>query len=565
MLLSLSIRNIVIIEQLDLSLESGLSVFTGETGAGKSIILDALGLALGRRADTGLVRRGCKQGSATAGFTAPPSHAVWSVLADQGLEADGDLILLRRSITDEGRSRAFINDNPVSVGLLASIAGLLIEVHGQHDERGLLRPAGHRALLDAYGGHDGACRKVAQAAAQLSARQEELAELRLRVEAAAEDEEYDRHALGELQELAPAQDEERQLAQTRTLMMKGERITGRIDEVLEALTADGGVEAKLRGALRRLERMEEDLPKLLEPARDAFARAVTETAESLNLLTGARGQMDADPARLEEVEERLFALRALARKHRTSVDDLPALAMAIEARLKALESSGQELEDCQAACREIERKFERAVAALTRARAKAAQRLDRATNRQLKPLKLDRARFRTAIAPLERDGWTAAGGESIAFEVSTNLGDDFGPLVRIASGGELSRFVLALKVVLAGAGAAPTIIFDEVDRGVGGATASAVGDRLSRLSAAGQIIVVTHSPQVAARADHHWRILKEEVGEGAARTTLARVKPLDPAGRKEELARMLAGAEVTDEARAAAARLLEPALEGGAA
>ena len=561
MLSSLSIRNIVLIDSLDLSLDPGLCIFSGETGAGKSIILDALGLALGRRADSGLVRKGCEQGSVTATFAVPRGHPVEAMLAEKGLSPEAGELLLRRVLGSDGRSKAFINDNPVSLRLLLRAANLLIEVHGQHDERGLLHAAGHRDLLDAFGGHARSCDTVAKANAELKLARQEIEDCRTELTVAKADEDYYRHCLDELNALDPKNGEEQNLAGRRALMMRGEKISALIDEVLQSLTAEGGVDAKLRAALRKLERIDHGPVEPLRPVNEALARASHEFEDGLSLLEVVRKEIDDDSNRLEEVEERLFALRAQARKHRCAVDDLPLLSEQLEEKLSGLDRGEASLAKLIDRFERLERKFSEATKSLSKDRKRAATALDNATNRELEPLKLERARFRTKIVPRPRPEWGVNGAESVTFEVSTNLGDDFGQLAKIASGGELARFVLALKVVLAGAGPTQTLIFDEVDRAVGGATASAVGDRLARLATSGQVIVVTHSPQVAALAEHHWLISKEEAGADGDRMTVAKVTLLDQRGRREELARMLAGVSITDEARAAAERLLEPAAE----
>ena len=561
MLSSLSIRNIVLIDRLNLSLEPGLCIFSGETGTGKSIILDALGLALGRRADSGLVRKGCEKGSVTATFTVPGGHPVEAMLAEKGLSPEAGELLLRRVLGSDGRSKAFINDNPVSVRLLFRVATQLIEVHGQNDEMGLLHASGHRDILDAFGGHARSCERVAKTNAELMLARQEIEDCRTELTVAKADEDYYRHCLEELGMLDPQSGEEQSLAERRALMMQAEKISASIDEVLQTLTAEGGVDAKLRAALRKLERIDNRPVAPLKPVNEALARASHELEDGLSVLAAIRKGMDDDANRLEEVEERLFALRAQARKHRCAVDDLPLLSEQLEEKLSRLDRGEARLAELVDRFDRLERKFSEATKSLSKDRKRAAAALDNATNRELRPLKLERARFRTKIVPRPPPAWGGNGAESVTFEVSTNLGDDFGQLAKIASGGELARFVLALKVVLAGAGPKQTLIFDEVDRAVGGATASAVGARLARIATSGQVIVVTHSPQVAALAEHHWLVSKEEADTDGDRMTVATVTLLDKRGRREELARMLAGLSITDEARAAAERLLEPAAE----
>jgi len=554
MLRTLSIRDIVLIERLDLAFAPGLCVLTGETGAGKSILLDALGLALGRRSDRGLVRQGADKGVVSAEFSVVPGHPAWDLLAEQGLDdgrAEGCLVL-RRIVFCDGRSRAFVNDQPVGIGLLSELGDMLVEIQGQHDDRGLLNPKGHADLLDAFGGHGAAVEAVRAAhgtlAAARQARRTEEAELA----AARADEEYIRYNLEELAALAPEPGEEEALSSRRALMMKGEKLRGALDQVLTELTCEGGADALLRGAIRRLERGASELGEALEPVLGALERAAVETGEGIARLEELLGQLDFDPRDLERTEERLFALRAAARKHQCQVDDLPALRGDFEKRLGALEQGEDRLKALVAAEARARDHFRQAVADLRARRESAALRLSDAVNGELVPLKLDKASLRVDVTALEETAWGPSGGERVEFLVSTNPGAPFGPLMKIASGGEQSRFILALKVALAREGSTSTLVFDEVDRGVGGAVAEAVGERLARLAAESQVLVVTHSPQVAAAASHHWKILKQE-GGGAMVT---RVVPLDQQERQEEIARMLAGARVTDEARAAAGQLL---------
>ncbi|MFZ5609546.1 MAG: DNA repair protein RecN [Pseudomonadota bacterium] len=551
MLSSLSIQDIVLIDRLDFHCGPGLSVLTGETGAGKSILLDALGLALGSRADSALIRQGANQGSVTARFDLPTDHEVARLLGDQGIAFDGEL-LLRRVISADGRNRAFINDQPVSATLLRQIGEQLVEIHGQHDDRGLVNPAGHRALLDAFGGHQAL---LDAAATRYEAWQEALAALdaaQARQKEAEREEDYLRHAGQELARLDPRPGEEAALAQERALMLKGQAVAEGLSEVAATLSADGGIDAVLRGALRRLERLAEKAEGVLEEPLAALDRAAEETAEAVHQLDAAMERLSFDPQRLETVEVRLFDIRAQARKHGCLPDELAALREDLAARLAAIDTGAERMAALAQQAEKARRAFHGAVAALTAAREEAARRLDAAVNRELAPLKLDKAKFRTRLAPLGEESWSASGGERVAFEVATNPGAPFGPLIKIASGGELARFILALKVALAAQGPASAMIFDEVDRGVGGATASAVGERLARLAQGGQVIVVTHSPQVAARAGVHWRIEKTH-GRGHS---LTRITRLDDKARREELARMLSGARVTEEARAAAASLL---------
>lgn len=555
MLVTLSIRDIVLIEKLELSLDSGLCTLTGETGAGKSILLDALGLAIGGRADAGLVRHGAEQGSVTAVFHVEPSHPARALLRENGLEDEGDLILRRIQATD-GRTRAFINDQPASVGLLRQIGDLLVEIHGQHDERGLLDASGHRGLLDAFGGLEGKAADVRRLWTALAEAREAYNRQEAGIARARAEQDYLTHVVAELDELAPEEGEETALAEERTLMMNSEKIAGDLSDAADALSGDSGLEARLNQALRKLTRAAENAAGRLDTAIAALERTLVEAAEARDGIDAALRSLEFDANRLEHVETRLFALRAAARKHSVPVEGLPALADRLRDQLADIEGGEEKLARLREAVEAAEADYMKAAVALSEARAKAAATLDKAVAKELKPLKLDKARFETQCErkPAEEGG--PDGLDRIGFLVATNPGAPAGPLIKIASGGELSRFVLALKVALASRGSAPTLIFDEVDAGVGGAVAEAVGVRLAELAGAVQVIVVTHSPQVAARAQHHFRISKasETKRKNAALST--RVETLDAGERREEIARMLAGATVTDEARAAADRLI---------
>lgn len=547
MLTLLDIRNIVLIEALRLEPGAGLAVLTGETGAGKSILLDALGLAMGARADSGLVRTGADQGSVTAAFDTPPQHPAHAQLTDHGIETDGQIIL-KRTIKADGGSRAFINDQPVSVTLLRDVAALLVEVHGQNDERGLLAASGHRALLDSFAGHDNLIIAVRTAWAAWRAAEDLHKSAIARLEADRKDREWLEHSITELAALGTEPGEETALAEARATMQKGARLA---DDLASAgtLIADG-IE-KLGQASRRLARIGSEHP-LLDEALQALDRAMVETDDADGHLAAAVEALEADPARLDATESRLFEIRAMARKHRTDSDALPALLESLEARASALVAGETNLAALEKALRSAAQAYHEAAAALGAARRAAAKRLDAAVAAELAPLKLGTARFRTSVAALEAAQWGPDGSERIAFEIATNPGADFAPLIKIASGGELSRFILALKVALAAEGSAGTLIFDEIDRGVGGAVASAIGDRLAHLATVNQVLVVTHSPQVAARGQQQMRISKTTQGS----STRTNVVMLDHEGRLEEIARMLSGADVTPEARAQAARLL---------
>lgn len=552
MLTELSIRDVVLIEALDLGFGEGLGVLTGETGAGKSILLDALGLALGGRGDSGLVRHGATQAVVTATFDPPAADApLTALLDDNALEIEpGEPLIIRRIVKADGGSRGFVNNQPASAGLLREMAPHLVEIHGQHDERGLLNPRGHRALLDIFGRTEPAA--VVKAWAVLRAAEAELAAARAEIDAAARDREWLEYTVGELTTLAPQPGEEETLAETRRSMQRAEKIADElaaIDEYLEG--SDGGL-AKLRQAARVLERIAGDHAALGE-ALAAVDRAVIEGALAEEHLRDARAELAYDPRALEDDEARLFELRAMARKHRVQPDELEALADEMRAKLERLDAGEGGVLILETAVKAAQADYDAAAAALTARRLAGAARLDTAVAGELAPLKLDAARFRTVVA--DTDEWSAAGKDRVEFEISTNPGAPFAGLTKIASGGELSRFILALKVALAEEGGASTMVFDEIDRGVGGAVASAIGERLARLAQTTQLLVVTHSPQVAARGAKHLLIAKSNDGT----VTRTGVRALSEAERREEIARMLSGASITDEARAQAERLLETA------
>jgi len=554
MLTSLAIRDVVLIEALELDFGAGLGVLTGETGAGKSILLDALGLALGARADSGLVRQGAAQAVVTASFDTPHDGGpIASLLAENALEIDpGEPLIIRRIVKADGGSRAFVNDQPASAGLLRELAQYLVEVHGQHDDRGLLNPRGHRALLDAFGrSHAGV---VAQAYRTWRDAEDALAVARAEIDAAARDRDYLAHAVAELRQLAPEPGEEEALAERRRTTQRAERIAedmAALDDYLGG--SDGGL-ARLRQAARVLERVADAHPALAE-ALAALDRAINDGAIAEDQMAAARRALTFDPRALEEDEARLFDLRAMARKHRVQPDDLAQLAEDMAGRLATIEAGEEGLAQLDRRVAETRAAYEAAADALSAERHAAATRLDVAVAGELAPLKLDAARFRTMIETLPDEQWGPGGKDRVEFEIATNPGAPFAPLTKIASGGELSRFILALKVSLAEEGGAATMIFDEIDRGVGGAVASAIGERLARLADRTQLLVVTHSPQVAARGGQHYFIAKSSDGI----VTRTGVIALDDTARREEIARMLSGATITDEARAQAERLLEAA------
>lgn len=550
MLTALDIQGVVLIEALRIDFAEGLSVLTGETGAGKSILLDALGLALGARADPGLVRHGDAAARVTATFDLAAGHPAFAILAAGDIDSDaGEPLILRRQLKADGGSRAFVNDQPVSAALLREVGASLVEIHGQHDDRGLLSARGHRALLDVFARSPTA--PVAAAWDAWAAAIESRTTAAANLDAAQRDREWLTHAVAELHALAPVAGEEASLAAERADMHKGARLADDLAQVGDLLDGSGGGFAQLRSAARRLDRIAAEHPLLAE-ALASLDRAIVEGSEAEAHLAAAHAALTVDPARLDAAETRLFELRAAARKHRVEPDALADLAAELQARADALDAGEAGLAGLDEAVRVARQRYVDAATALTKARQASATRLDTAVMAELAPLRLDAARFRTAMVALPEAEWSGQGRDRVEFEVSTNPSAPFGPLTKIASGGELSRFVLALKVALAGTGSAGTLIFDEIDRGVGGAVASAIGERLARLASATQVLIVTHSPQVAARGLHHWRIAKSHDGS----VTRTDIVELDTDERREEIARMLSGAEVTAEARAQAERLL---------
>lgn len=561
MLTRLGIRDVVLIDQLDLDLAPGLTVLTGETGAGKSILLDSLGLALGERAAASLLRSGAEQASVSASFDLPPTHPAFALASQQGLAVEpGEMLVLRRVVLRDGRSRAFLNDQPVGVALLRQIGATLVEIQGQHDQMGLADPALHLGLLDAFGVKATLRDAVGEAWRRLDRARSTLAEAQAALAAAASEEDWLRHAAAELTELAPEPDEELALAARRQALQQGERraeaVAAAIGEIAPRDRRNGGPAASLRAASRALQKLgppPEDAPAgQVEAALAALERAEDALAEAETLLGRLANDWEADPRGLEATEERLFALRAAARKHTTTVDALPALLAGFTARLATIDSGTDALVALQAELDTARAAYLAAAEALSAARAKAGGRLASAIDAELAPLRLGRAKFSVALDRLPETGWGPRGIDAAQFMIAANPGEPPGPLGRVASGGELSRLMLALKVVLASVSTVPTLVFDEVDSGVGGATAAAVGERLAAVANGVQTLVVTHSPQVAARAAAHLRIAKS-VRAGRTTTSAA---PLSGHERREELARMLAGETVTDAARAAADALL---------
>ena len=559
MLTHLSIRDVVIVDKLDVDFAAGLCVLTGETGAGKSIVLDSLGLALGGRADAALIRTGADKLTVSASFTLAKKHPAFALLAAQDMSIEDDELVLRRVVNADGRSRAFINDQPVSVGLLRDIGALLVEVHGQFETHGLLDPTTHILALDAYrraksrDDSDTNCAVAwaawRAAAATLKTAQDTLA-------SALAEEETLRHQVDELSKLAPKPGEEQELTGTRSLLRHGEQIMKAMTEARATISESTDVEATLRGALTKITRVAAQAGGRLDTLCQALDRAAIEAGEALRELDRVWADFDADPAALERAEERLFALKAAARKHSCAVDDLAGVLDTLKTRLAAIDGGADQVKRLAAAEKTARLAYDQAAQKLSLARQDAAKTLDKLVAKELPPLKLDKATFRTVVAAKPESAWNESGMDRVAFEISTNPGLPPGPLDKIASGGELARFMLALKVVLAGSQDRAALIFDEVDAGISGATANAVGERLARLAKNVQVIVVTHAPQVAARGDHHWRVSKTS----RAGQTSTKVEQLAKDERREEIARMLAGEKVTAEARAAADSLLSGPL-----
>ncbi|HSR56299.1 MAG TPA: DNA repair protein RecN [Alphaproteobacteria bacterium] len=551
MLRRLSIRDVVLVDRLELNFTGSFGVLTGETGAGKSILLDALGVALGARAESRLIRSGADKAQVSATFELPDDHPALGLLTERDLPVDETLIL-RRVVGTDGRSRAYVNDEPVSAGLLASLAAVLVEIHGQHETQGLLNTATHRALLDGFAGHGELLARVREAWEALSAARMAEAASRTAIAEAKRDEELLRHEVAEIEALEPQPGEEERLADERRFRMAGEKLAQSLQDAEAGLTADTGVESAINVALRALERSRGDAAGRFDAAIAALERAAMEAADALGEIRDAAATLTGEPGRLSEVEDRLFALRAVARKHEVSADELARHGAELAARLAAIEDSDAELGRLAKARQAAEDAYATAAKRLSASRAKAAAGLETSMSKELPPLKLEKARFRVTLSPLDEQNLGAEGAERVMFEIAANPGSEPGPLNKVASGGELARIMLALRVVLAADGTVPTLVFDEVDSGISGATADAVGERLARLGTRLQVLVVTHSPQVAARGDQHWRVEKQ----GGKKTTATRVEELAIGDRREEIARMLAGATVTDEARAAADRLL---------
>ena len=545
MLSALTIRDIVLIEQAALEFAPGLNVLTGETGAGKSILLDSLGLAVGNRGRAS-VRAGAAQGAATAVFDPVAKHPARALLAAQDMDGDGEIVL-RRSLSADGKSRAFVNDQAVGVGLLKDLGGLLLEVHGQQDDRGLFDTGTHRLLLDSFGGLDLA--PVATAHAALAQARGRLEELQALAATAQADADFTRAAARELSDFAPEAGEEDRLAATRALMMNASKLAEEISAASDALSGDKGAESHLAVALKKLSRLTPEARPLTQAAETALEQAYALAEEARRELDSLLTRLDTDSGALDKAEERLFALRALARKYAVTPDALPALGQEFRAKEEALTSGGSQIKKAESLVAAAQADYARAADSLSKSRTLAAHRLEAAVAAELVPLKLGHAKFRATLEKLAEG--TAHGAERVLFEIATVEGAPFGSLSRIASGGELARFSLALKVALAGASSPAAMVFDEVDRGVGGAVADAVGERLQRLAENTQVLLVTHSPQVAARAARHFRISRAK--------DKTKIEMLTDDERLEEIARMLSGANVTEEARAAARRLMAEA------
>ncbi len=553
MLVQLSIRDIVLIERLDLAFEAGLSVLTGETGAGKSILLDSLSLALGGRGDGSLVRHGEEKGQVTAVFDVEGDHPARTLLRGNSVDDDGDLIF-RRIQSADGRTRAYINDQPVSVQLMRQAGQLLVEIHGQHDDRALVDTDAHRMLLDAFAGLSDDVVTLGDAYRRWREADRVLKAHRARVEAAAREADYLRASVEELEKLAPVDGEEDALAERRTIMQKSERIASDISEASEFLNGHASPVPLIASLVRRLERKSHEAPGLLEDTVQLLDAALDHLSNAQMEVEAALRRTEFDPHELERVEERLFALRAAGRKYSVSVADLPALAEKMVGDLAELDAGEERLGELEAAVAVARAHYDHLAVALSDKRRNAASALSEAVMAELPALKLERARFMVEVAT-DAAAATAEGIDTVEFHVQTNPGTRPGPIMKVASGGELSRFLLALKVALADRGSAPTLVFDEIDTGVGGAVADAIGQRLKRLSAKVQVLSVTHAPQVAARAGTHLLISKGPTGEAGDKIA-TRVATMEPERRREEIARMLAGASITDEARAAAAKLL---------
>jgi len=562
MLASLSIRNFVLIDRLDIDFSRGLCVLTGETGAGKSILLDALGLAIGGRAESSFVRSGSDSGlkaMITATFDIPGDHEALARLANNDIEMPdpGEPVILRRILTGDGRSRAFVNDQAISAGTLRNIGETLIEIEGQFASHGLLDPSNHRTALDSFGRLEKMVAATRETWNTMTVAEKALETARDEIERIASEGDYLRHVYAEIDEFDPQEGEEKELSEARSLMMNSEKIAESINQSLDTLAGHKGLQTALSKAARSLERANEQAAGTLKAVLESMERTGNEAATTVDLLGDALRSLDQDPAQLERLDERLFGLRALARKHNTSVDSLAELRAEFARKLERLDDADRDLTRLQTEAREARAAYLDTSRRLHDARAKSAGALDKAINKELPHLRLEKAKFATQVTELAETAWSSHGIDNVTFDVTTNPGQPAGPINKVASGGELARLLLALKVALSTSNKVTTLVFDEVDAGVGGATAASVAERLSRLSNGVQVLVVTHSPQVAARGARHLHVMKSiETVDGGDNTVTA-VTELSTGERREEIARMLAGAKVTEEARAAADRLIE--------
>jgi len=555
MLTRLSIRNVVLIDRLDLDFQNGLMTLTGETGAGKSILLDALGLALGLRAEARLFRKGADKATVTAVFDVDPKHAACLIAEADGIEIGGEDLLLRRVLGPDGRTRAFINDQSVSVALLRRVGEALVEIHGQFDTQRLLDPSSHRDLLDAVGHHQALCEKVADAYSHWRTTVEALKAAEQSRANATENEEFLRYAVDELNKLNPQAGEEAALSEQRKLLQSAEQITEALGEASKALGRNGGIEEQLLKALRLVGDVQERASGKLDESVGALERAADGLADAIGFLDRASSDLDMDPADLEAAESRLFEMRAIARKHGVEVSLLPDLKEKFQNDLDNLDSDEANFERLRKEAKAAHAQFVDIATQLSKTRQTSAPKMGKAVCAELAPLKLGAAVFSADITTLDEANWSPKGIDKVAFQVATNPGAPAGPLNKIASGGELARFMLALKVILANADPVPVLVFDEVDAGIGGAVASAVGERLAMLGQDAQVLVVTHSPQVAAQANQHYMVKKSQSSSSTSTT----VEMLDTDARVEEIARMLSGETVTGEARAAASSLIKGA------
>ena len=559
MLIQLSIKNVVLIESCDIVLENGLCVLSGETGAGKSILLDALGLVLGARSDSGLVRKGETQGSVSAEFDISRNDAAKKILNELELE-DADSLIIRRTIGSDGKTRCLANDQPVTVAGLKKLGETLVEVHGQHDQRALQDMTHHRSLLDEYAKLSLQRKTVGEVFRVWRDKMQELNALKGEIERGMREQEYLQHMRGELKELSPEIGEEELLANQRSGMMQSEKLFAVLNEALSELNAGKGVLGSIRNAQRTLTRSAFANDPKFAAIIEGLEKAAIEAEEAVYALEKTGQDTTFNPEKLEHIEERLFALKAAGRKYNMPVDELAALYVQVEEKLSLIDSQEHRIAQLEKQVAEARKDFTQAASKLTEARKKAAQKLEKSIEQELAPLKMAGTRFRVRIEPLDENGWSEWGADAVCFECATNVakGDKdvtYSGLGKIASGGELSRFMLAMKVSLSSVRSTPTLIFDEIDTGTGGAVAAAIGERLALLGKSAQVLVVTHLPQVAARGNQHLRVSKNE----KARKVVTSVDHLSPAEREEELARMLAGSTITAEARKAAQKLLEPA------